>query len=270
MAAHRYWGLRLQCRYVNAFGGWAVAIAEIEMAATPGGVDQCSGGTPGAESSDGVTTPAMMFDNNAATSWERGAYTQVNVWYDFGTPVNVAEIRVTLPGTGANRPGNLYAPDAMTVLWSDTGPSAWSIGLPSVHHPVTTDGQVLTLTGVSDDVGPGTLVACELARLEPGWPDDPGNHVALGSVATWDQNSGTHRVAGDVAIEGTPDVPVGRRVRLLVKRTAELARETWSDPVTGAYSFDRVAAQEYIVLSEDHTRVHNAAVTDAVTPVPMP
>jgi hypothetical protein len=270
MAAHRYWGLRIQSRYVTAFGGWATAIAEIEMAATPGGADQCSGGTPGADSSDGLTTPAMLFDNNAATSWERGAMSQVQVWYDFGVPVEVTEIRVTLPGSGASRPGGLYAPDVMTVLWSDAGSSAWSVGLPSVHHPVTTDGQVLTLAGVSDDAGPGTLVAVEHARLEPGWPEDPDNHAAVGAVFTWDQHSGPFRVAGDVAIEGTPDVPVGRRVRLLVKRTAELARETWSDPVTGAYAFDRVANRPYIVLSEDHTGVHNAAVTDAVTPVPMP
>jgi hypothetical protein len=270
MAAHRYWGLRLRCRYVNAFGGWAVAIAEIEMAATVGGADQCSGGTPGADSSDGVTTPANLYDNNTATSWERGAYTQVDVWYDFGAPVNVSEIRVTLPGSGASRPGSLYAPDATLVIFSDVGPSAWSVGTPATWHPVTTDGQVLLIQGVSDEPGPGTLVAHELARLEPGWPDDPNNHAAVGAAMSWDQHSGTHRVAGDVAIEGTPDVPVARRVRLLVKRSAELARETWSDPVTGAYSFDRVAAQEYIVLSEDHTRVHNAAVTDAVTPVPMP
>lgn len=266
MAAHRYWGLHVIAR---AGSGNGVTVGEIEMRGTAGGADLCTAGTALGVGSFGHV-PANAFDDSLTTIWHNAATggARVLIGYDFGAAVSVVEILLSMPAAGAAYPASTYAPEAVWPIWSDDG-ATWWYGTGAAPTGWMGDSSTLLIQGVSDDA-PGRLVGQDVVRLAPGWPDDPDNHVALGTVLVWDQHSGAHRVAGDVAIEGTPDVPVGRRVRLLVKRTAELARETWSDPVTGAYSFDRVAAQEYIVLSEDHTRVHNAAVTDAVTPVPMP
>lgn len=266
MAAHRYWGLYVIAR---AGSGNGVTVGEVQMRGTPGGVDLCVGGTALGASSFGHVA-ANAFDDSLATIWHNAATggARVLLGYDFGAAASVVEILLAMPAAGVAYPASTYAPDAVWPVWSDDGVS-WRYGTGATATSWMGDSSALLISGVSDDE-PGTVVAHTLARLEPGWPDDPENHVAVGAVLTWDQHSGSCRVAGDVAIEGTPDVPVGRRVRLLVKRTAELARETWSDPVTGTYAFDRVANQPYIVLSEDHTGVHNAAVTDSVIPVPMP
>ena len=82
---------------------------------------------------------------------------------------------------------------------------------------------------------------------------------------------GNGRLAGTVNVDSSPDYPVWRRVRLFDKRDNRLVREVWSDPATGAYSFDYInAARQYVVISYDHTGVYNAEVLDALVPEPMP
>lgn len=82
---------------------------------------------------------------------------------------------------------------------------------------------------------------------------------------------GAGRIAGTVKVDSTPDYPVWRRVRLFERRDNRLVRETWSNPVTGAYGFDYInPARLYVVVSYDHTGVYNAEILDAVTPELMP
>lgn len=82
---------------------------------------------------------------------------------------------------------------------------------------------------------------------------------------------GKGRIAGSVKIDSTPDYPVCRRVRLFDKRDNRLVGEVWSDPTSGAYSFDYInAARQYVVISYDHTGVYNAEVLDALVPELMP
>jgi hypothetical protein len=51
----------------------------------------------------------------------------------------------------------------------------------------------------------------------------------------------------------------------------EPVREVWSDAVTGAYSFEKIAAGTYFVISFDHTGVFGAvAESDVVRPEPTP
>jgi hypothetical protein len=76
--------------------------------------------------------------------------------------------------------------------------------------------------------------------------------------------SGPGRIAGSVAVEGAP---AARKVRLFEAVSGVLVRETWSDPLTGAYEFSGIdPANEYVVLVHDHTRTYNALVQDAVAP----
>lgn len=83
--------------------------------------------------------------------------------------------------------------------------------------------------------------------------------------------SGLGRVAGDVAVDGSPDLPVRRRVRLIRERDGICVGEAWSDPVTGAYDFPGVNPNErYTVIAYDGPRVYTAAVQDNVQPTAYP
>lgn len=94
---------------------------------------------------------------------------------------------------------------------------------------------------------------------------------ALPALAVRDMAyAGACRVAGTVMVAGTPDSPVHRRVRLYDRRTALLVREAFSDSVTGAYAFQRIAAGRYFVVAHDHTDFFNAVIADDVTAEPMP
>lgn len=74
-------------------------------------------------------------------------------------------------------------------------------------------------------------------------------------------------ISGTVAEKGTPNTPVRRRVRLYQDRDGLFVREVWSDPVTGAYSFEYVdEAMTYTVLSYDHTLNFRAVVADRIAP----
>lgn len=65
---------------------------------------------------------------------------------------------------------------------------------------------------------------------------------------------GLGRIYGFTKIEPSPGtkVPTKARVDLLRQRDKLLARETWSDPVTGAWEFQGIdTAQEFIAVAED-------------------
>lgn len=56
---------------------------------------------------------------------------------------------------------------------------------------------------------------------------------------------------------------LGRRVRLHEQRSGRLIRETWSDPVTGAYRFaDLKVGPEYCAIAFDHERQNFAVAAD--------
>jgi hypothetical protein len=78
-------------------------------------------------------------------------------------------------------------------------------------------------------------------------------------------------ISGTVKITGTPNTPTHRKVRLLRDYDSRLIRETWSDPVTGAYTFagiDRSVA--YTVLGIDYMHNFRAVIADNLTPDKMP
>ena len=77
---------------------------------------------------------------------------------------------------------------------------------------------------------------------------------------------GDHRIAGTVKhrIKGViADEPLRRRVLLIDQATYAVVRETWSDAVSGAYSFDHIdPVPHYLVIAFDHDRQHRAVVAD--------
>lgn len=138
--AHRYWRIHM-ARSNN--GSSTFSAAEVEMRATPGGADQCTGGTPSAHSVFSGFPASLAFDNNAATLWSANGSTS-NGWlkYDFGTPVTVAEVMIQARNdssfTQTPRWGQIEFSDDDT-RWS----TAWSYAMASTYSAglsqVTTD-----------------------------------------------------------------------------------------------------------------------------------
>jgi hypothetical protein len=63
-------------------------------------------------------------------------------------------------------------------------------------------------------------------------------------------------------------VPVARRVRLYDEQARQMAREAWSDPATGAFTFTGVRAdRKYTVMALDHLGQYRAVIIDRVEAV---
>lgn len=114
MAAHRYWRLRCIAHNEGGFGGdELILLTEIEMRDTPGGADQCTGGT--AIGSDGYASgtsedPPSAFDNNNSTFWQgwwNGGSDAFRTWigYDFGAgnEKDIVQLSVRANGSYLNR-----------------------------------------------------------------------------------------------------------------------------------------------------------------------
>ena len=80
------------------------------------------------------------------------------------------------------------------------------------------------------------------------------------------EHGGDGTIHGTVKVKGTPNnVPVARKVRLIRDVDALCIRETWSDPITGAYTFAEIdRTVSYTVLSYDYTESFRAVVADRV------
>jgi hypothetical protein len=83
------------------------------------------------------------------------------------------------------------------------------------------------------------------------------------------RHGGVSRIVGTVTELG---VPGAYRVRLYDRRTALLARESWSDS-SGNYAFNFIAYRDkgYFAVAHDNDgNPLNAAIADLITPEPMP
>lgn len=84
-------------------------------------------------------------------------------------------------------------------------------------------------------------------------------------------DGGDHQITGTTSNTGTPDLPVRRRVRLHDQRSGRTVREVWSAAINGAYTFEKIRAGTYYVITFDHTGVYGAeAESDIVVPEPSP
>jgi hypothetical protein len=71
---------------------WAT-LAELQMRSTPGGANECSGGTASASGTGGGNGPANAFDGNTATRWQSGSGTMPQwIEYDFATEKKIEEV----------------------------------------------------------------------------------------------------------------------------------------------------------------------------------
>jgi hypothetical protein len=124
---HAFWGVRMLTNH----GGARFTLGEMEIRATPGGADQCTGGTPYASSEyPTFGLAANAFDNDPANTWKAadGPIVPTLVGYLFAAPVAAAAVRLTPEAVtqfpadveivyGAHTPTSATDPD-LVVAWS--------------------------------------------------------------------------------------------------------------------------------------------------------
>lgn len=119
LGAHRYWRIFM----TNNHGGGFLAIAEVEMRATFGGADQCSGGTASASAAtDGAAANAFANDGTASF-WATNTATNQWLKYDFGSAKDIREVSIQIPSFATSN-----SPKDILIQWSDDD-SAWTTGL---------------------------------------------------------------------------------------------------------------------------------------------
>lgn len=76
--------------------------------------------------------------------------------------------------------------------------------------------------------------------------------------------AGVGQITGTVKEKALPDnLPLARKVRLYHDRSGQLVAETWSDAVTGSYTFAGLDIdQAYTALALDHTHTYRAVAAD--------
>ena len=120
---HPYWRIHITA----AQSGNYVSIDEIEMRATVGGADQCTGGTASADSVySGTYAASNAFNDvvNTSTPWASSSGFPHWIKYAFPAPVTVAE--VTIRSNSAAYGGSSEHPRTFTIEWSDENVS-WTV-----------------------------------------------------------------------------------------------------------------------------------------------
>lgn len=121
LMAHRYWIV-----HFTGTRDFAATVAELEFRATPGGADQCAGGTAIAFAVGSGSAAANAFDNNPATFWfdntvstSGPAYLPTWIGYDFGAGNSkvVQELAISARNDTAADQTPLFA----RLMYSDDG-----------------------------------------------------------------------------------------------------------------------------------------------------
>ena len=216
---HTYW--RIWYPASDTEGNYGESAAKIEMRATKGGVDQCSGGTPFARFWYSTYVPAYAFDNDPATFWAASGAGQGNgstapsqnagwIGYQFASPVVVREIMIRARNNDSGAPsqtinaGQLqYSDDGKvwTTAFSFGSDMAWQLGEQRVFSAkpvVITGGSSKFLAGLDDVATPAPTMGQALVynadsqKWISGYPNVP---VAATETGPAGENYGlvTHR-----------------------------------------------------------------------------
>ena len=216
----------------------------------------------------GGREPDKAFDKNLGTSWATSAYDfPAYIGYDHGAPVDV-EYALFRGFSISEYPVSM---NSVTVQWSDDG-TTWSppfrVRLIDGAFAVNQN----TIVTLWDGSFGSVFVGADLFSWSPTPSGVSPTYLPGGAHSYRDfEFDGDGIIYGTVKEDGTPDVPVRRRVRLHREQDGMLVRETFSDATTGAYTFPWIARQRaYYVVAFDHTGTHGAVIRDNAIPEVMP
>lgn len=160
-------------------------------------------------------------------------------------------------GGGSLAPGSLVFELATTLTYPVAGAIQWPAGLgPTGRIPkriITKSSSAFV--GASAALGGFTTAVCPPLML-----------------ARDIEHGGPGTIYGAAKTKGTPaNTPTKARVVLLHQRSKQPVRETWSDPVTGAYAFAGIdTSQQFIVLAEDAAGSFRPVAANRLTPQVLP
>jgi len=142
----------------------------------------------------------------------------------------------------------------------------------SVLHSADFDPPSAPYFGSSVGSGPGAAALIAAATSLPVGAQALGNsktRLMPGTARHRDvEFGGAGRIWGTTKTKATPsNLPTKARVVLLHQRSKQLVRETWSDPVTGAFAFDGIdTRQEFLTLAEDAAGAYRPVAANRLVP----
>lgn len=268
MATARYWRLLLTSRQTSATSH-RIMLTSVSMREHAAGPDVLLGATASASSTDALSSPARLNDGDLNTAWFTPFILDAGLVYhwvsfDLGSGGEKEVRQIELRGNNDGSGGVYYMPRTASVFFSNDG--LLFTPLVTLDASIMVPGVTQVFTDIPVSPSPHRIGPL-YGRLPTIWPGPAFVHRVAGYFMVHDMaDSGPLSISGTVAIDDTPDIPVRRRVRLHDKPTGRLVRETWSDPVTGAYAFEKLRDGLYYVTAFDHTGNHNAVIKDAIRP----
>lgn len=129
----------------------------------------------------------------------------------------------------------------------------------------------------AQDIGLAKLAKYDPSQVKPVMQevaDDLQDRMPYGlwqTPAVVSELKGRGVISGTVKVFGSPDnVPLGRLVRLHREPDGMFVRATWSDPITGAYTFNGVRPDcKYSVTSFDYQHGYRAVIADNLSATPL-
>lgn len=179
--------------------------------------------------------------------------------------------------------GGDYSASAYFDNWRLTkqsrGYNGNSITIPTAAHPQDSNGDsawsdVLMLFDGTEIDAPSSKILTgipgKLITHTINWPISKVTPSVLLNGERY-YVGGRGRISGTVKNKGTPNYAVHRRVYLIAQPNMVTVAAQWSDPLTGAYSFDWVnPALRYMVIAEDYQHNFRAVLGDNLQPTLMP
>lgn len=92
-----------------------------------------------------------------------------------------------------------------------------------------------------------------------------------GALARDTEFGGPGIIYGTTKTKGLPNAPTKARVVLLHQRSKQPVRETWSDPITGAFAFTGIDInQQFLTLAEDAAGSFRPVAASRLVPEVLP
>ncbi|MBL0420518.1 discoidin domain-containing protein [Ramlibacter sp. AW1] len=214
MAAHRYWRVYVTANNSNGSTGYA-GFLELELRASIGGADECTGGTASASGVDGINAAANAFDNNTSTRWYSSGTLPSWIKYDFGAgnAKDIVEFAGKSPGVAQYTPRDFelqYSDDnsSWTPLITVKGETNWrgtgtfTVWNADTRHDSGADGQLWRINMTAQQGGASTFSLMEVQmRASSGGADEcsggyafassMNNTSTMGAFAAFDDNAST-------------------------------------------------------------------------------